>query len=363
MSEFSEFCRILQEKSGMTIYQMAKVSGMERTALNRMVIGKRIPKQEDVDAFCKVVRANEKEKAWLRELYIMEKMGKKCYDNAQFIEKLLQELRQMKESEKPVFPPPIPNIGAEYEPMKPFIEGKEELERLICQLLEKEYRRKRKTELYSNFPAKGNMLFMAMSHFEQKYGKGIPLYHFFNLNVNPEKYYDADCNLKVMYYTLMWVLQKGADYIPYYTYSQLMLNDMELQMMPYYLVTAGGVLLISDDFQQGIFLDNPDTIHFYQEKMQGIRTQMKPLYQIVTVQRRDAARKEIDIKFTEEKVRITKQKEKGRCVAVVITESSLCEAFSDYFSFLEEKKWSAHGGAHIEPTESSGYTTEEREQF
>lgn len=63
MSEFSEFCRILQEKSGMTIYQMAKVSGMERTALNRMVIGKRLPKQEDVDAFCKVVLANEKEKS------------------------------------------------------------------------------------------------------------------------------------------------------------------------------------------------------------------------------------------------------------------------------------------------------------
>ena len=362
MSEFSEFCRILQEKSGMTIYQMAKVSGMERTALNRMVIGKRLPKQEDVDAFCKVVRANEKEKAWLRELYIMEKMGKKRYDNGKFIEKLLQELLQLKESEKPVFPP-LPDIGGGYEPLKPFIEGKEELERLIYQLLEKEYRRKKKTELYSNFPAKGNMLFMATSCFEQKYEKKIPLYHFFNLNVNPEKYYDADCNLKVMYYTLMWVFQKGADYIPYYTYSQLMLNDMELQMMPYYLVTAGGVLLISDDFQQGIFLDNPDTIHFYQEKMQYIRTQMKPLYQIVTAQKKDAGCKAIDIKFMEEKVRITKQKGKGRCATVVIAESSLCEAFSDYFSFLEEKKWSAHGGAHIEQTESSGYTTEERVQF
>ena len=173
----------------MTIYQMAKVSGMERTALNRMVIGKRLPKQEDVDAFCKVVRANEKEKAWLRELYIMEKMGKKRYDNGKFIEKLLQELRQLKESEKPVFPP-LPDIGGGYEPLKPFIEGKEELERLIYQLLEKEYRRKKKTELYSNFPAKGNMLFMATSCFEQKYEKKIPLYHFFNLNVNPEKYYD-----------------------------------------------------------------------------------------------------------------------------------------------------------------------------
>ncbi len=27
MSEFSEFCRILQEKSGMTIYQMAESDG------------------------------------------------------------------------------------------------------------------------------------------------------------------------------------------------------------------------------------------------------------------------------------------------------------------------------------------------
>lgn len=277
----------------------------------------------------------------------MEKMGRKRYDNGQFIEKLLQDLNQMKESARSVYSMSGSHIR-EDETIKLFINGRDKLERLIYQLLEKEYGRKKKTELYSNFPAKGNMLFMATSHFEQKYKKEIPLYHFFNLNVNPEKYYDTDCNLKVMYYTLPWVFEKGADYMPYYTYSQLMLNDMELQMMPYYLVTAGGVLLISDDFQQGIFLDNPDAIHFYQEKMQSIRMQMKPLYQIVVAQKNDTRPEAIDIKFSEEKVRITKHKESGKSMTVVITESSLCEAFSDYFIFLEEKKWTAHGGAHID---------------
>ena len=40
MSEFSDFCSMLREESGMTIYHIAKVSGMERTALNRMLNGK-----------------------------------------------------------------------------------------------------------------------------------------------------------------------------------------------------------------------------------------------------------------------------------------------------------------------------------
>ena len=124
MSEFSDFCSMLREESGMTIYHIAKVSGIERTALNRMLNGKRFPKYEDVELFCEVLRAGERDKEHLRELYLMEKMGRNHYENYIYIRNLLRELDQRENDA--AFPDPAGTKNTDSRE-KSFVNGKREV--------------------------------------------------------------------------------------------------------------------------------------------------------------------------------------------------------------------------------------------
>lgn len=357
MSEFSNFCSLLREKSGMTIYHIAKLSGIERTALNRMIIGKRFPKYEDVELFCEVIRANDKEKQHLKELYLMEKVGRKCFENCRFIEKLLHELGHctahgagMPDSEEN----PIDGVGT------PFANGRKEVEALVHYVLQNEYQNRTTMEVFSNFPVEEDILMMAAQRYGDIYGQGVVFHHFLILNINPEKYYDSECNLKVLYHTLLWIFLGDCNYIPYYTYSPIMVNDLQLQMMPYYLVAGSGVILVSDDFQQGILLENPNTVTYYQEKMNQILIQMQQLFRfrssaypdypiahcpdgwqgmgelLQTLSGMGRGVHGIEVERYEWGIVIKGHGREGKTISIAVTESSLCEAFNGYFYFIEE---------------------------
>ncbi len=347
MSEFSDFCSMLREESGMTIYHIAKVSGMERTALNRMLNGKRFPKYEDVELFCEVLRAGERDKEHLRELYLMEKMGRNHYENYIYIRNLLRELDQRENDA--AFPDPSGTKNTDSRE-KSFVNGKREVRSMICSVLEGAYRQEKIQEMYTNFPVQEKILFTVVECCEKKYRREIPLCHFHILNINPEKYYDVTCNLKVLRAALMWLFTKGESYIPYYTYSQLMLDDLELQFMPYYLVSASRVLLVSDDFRQGILLEDEDMVVFYRNRMEMIRRQMHHLVQtypekagvweddtvLRTLDAPDLELQHLEVMLYGKGVVLSKDRgaEQGRSVR--ITESSLYESFHHFFDYLSE---------------------------
>lgn len=66
MSEFSERCRQLLINSGSNVYQMAKYSSLDKTSIQRMVTGKRLPSLDFVKKFCSYLRISpiEKKNCW-----------------------------------------------------------------------------------------------------------------------------------------------------------------------------------------------------------------------------------------------------------------------------------------------------------
>ena len=76
MSDFSEKCRQYIEDTGTNIYQLSKISGLDRTSLQRMVTGKRLPGPEFISQFCLYLRINQQQRQELIELYELERIGK-----------------------------------------------------------------------------------------------------------------------------------------------------------------------------------------------------------------------------------------------------------------------------------------------
>ena len=76
MSEFSEKCREILLATGTNVYQLSQMSGLDRTSLQRMITGKRLPRLSFVREFCSYLRIDSDEKKELLELYEAERIGK-----------------------------------------------------------------------------------------------------------------------------------------------------------------------------------------------------------------------------------------------------------------------------------------------
>lgn len=90
MSDFSCKCREYLKLTGETVYQLAASSGLDRTSLQRMITGKRLPGTDFVRQFCDSIRINPSQRQELMELYKIEKIGKEVYYNRKYIEELLR---------------------------------------------------------------------------------------------------------------------------------------------------------------------------------------------------------------------------------------------------------------------------------
>lgn len=89
MSDFSNKCREYLKDTGENVYQLSASSGLDRTSLQRMITGKRLPGIDFVRQFCDSLRINPSQRRELMELYKIEKIGKEIYYNRKYIQELL----------------------------------------------------------------------------------------------------------------------------------------------------------------------------------------------------------------------------------------------------------------------------------
>lgn len=69
MSDFSNKCREYLKDTGENVYQLSASSGLDRTSLQRMITGKRLPGIDFVRQFCDSLRINPSQRRELMELY------------------------------------------------------------------------------------------------------------------------------------------------------------------------------------------------------------------------------------------------------------------------------------------------------
>ena len=76
MSDFSNKCREYLKDTGENVYQLSASSGLDRTSLQRMITGKRLPGIDFVRQFCDSLRINPSQRRELMELYKIENIEK-----------------------------------------------------------------------------------------------------------------------------------------------------------------------------------------------------------------------------------------------------------------------------------------------
>lgn len=280
MSNFSEKCRQYMEYNEMSVYHLSKISGLERTALHRMLKGSRLPSREFVEKFCSFLRISPYETRQLMESYYEESVGEAAYQKYSYIKVLLKHLA---ESEEEFFYNNLLSVS-EYGNLKtaqlpPYASTSLQVQTLIYQVLCGCFSDPEPVPVYTNLPAGFEYFYSCLHLFYQQSTKEVPIYHLITFLANPATAPEASHNLKVLYHLLPLALSPCRGYMPFYTYCKCTDSDLRCLLWPYYIVTSSCVLELSPDLEQAIVYTDTDIIRLYRTRLEVMQKQLHPLIQ------------------------------------------------------------------------------------
>lgn len=271
MSEFSERCRQLLINSGSNVYQMAKYSSLDKTSIQRMVTGKRLPSLDFVKKFCSYLRISPIEKKELLELYEIEKVGKSEYMSRCYIKSLIENISFLDEDD-------TENISfsetleyCETFPPMPNVESK------ILFVLQSELKNDKNPEILFNLPTSYRYIFFILKGLFAEFEGEASVKHLITLNKNPLNTIYPCQNLEALSNILPLSEILKNVYLPYYLYNNLTLGDEKMLIMPYYIITSKYLPTISSDFKTVSLHDSDTVIRVYRKEFYRIFNMAQPL--------------------------------------------------------------------------------------
>ncbi|MFR7395623.1 MAG: hypothetical protein ACLUTA_10465 [Blautia wexlerae] len=199
MSDFSSKCREYLKNTGETVYQLSASSGLDRTSLQRMITGKRLPGMDFVRQFCDSIRINPSQRQELIELYKIEKIGKEIYYNRKYIQELLRVIS----TQQMLFSSGFHSLTS-----LPFYSGDFSLdvEKKVLNLFEDILLSGSDEKICTNIPANCRLIVQVSAHLYPEYQKLPPVIQILPLHQNPTASPDYNMNLETFLCTILPIL-------------------------------------------------------------------------------------------------------------------------------------------------------------
>ena len=249
MSEFSDKCRLYLNETGCNVYQIAHAADLDRTTIQRMLTGKRLPSTEFVKSFCNHLRINPMERKELMDAYNIERIGKTTYQNRRYIQMLLEHISNAN----------LPSSGmfaAHAHTCLPTTS-------LLIEVVRRTFQAPGPQIILTNIPASHEFFYLELKKLHEEFGKCIPVKHVFSMHPNPVGVSNANINLEKLYHIIPFLFSKYENYTPYYYYSRNLDSDYATQLFPYYVITPSEVLLLSADMRDFLRFEDSEAISKY----------------------------------------------------------------------------------------------------
>lgn len=274
MSKFSDKCKELLTENGYNVYRLSQTASLERTTLQRMVTGKRLPGQEFVENFCRALRISLLEEKEVMELYKMESMGETAYLNQKTILQLFQNLSDF---EKESFENHRNIIDhGNLELLSSTSSHTYDTEMLLQFILKKSFLEEEAPVICTNIPGTSTLLSHYLMLLVPQYQKDIAVRHLIYFQTSMSSAHE---NLETLNQILPLCFSKSINYEPYYYYSKLSKTDQPNMLFPFYIITKQYVLQLSGNLQKGLLHSDPEFVKEYTKEFDRCLRQSVPLLQ------------------------------------------------------------------------------------
>ncbi|MCD8156159.1 MAG: hypothetical protein LUD53_01655 [Clostridiales bacterium] len=283
MTEFSEECRKLIEKSNTNVYQIAKSSGLGRTTLQKMVQGKRLPSIQFVNEFCAHLVINKSEKERLNWLFRIEKVGRDVFRRRQEIAHLLRYFAPIRKSmedggyQRRVSPEFLNHEG-EISVRRTVLEVDviDAIQYMVICACEKPG----ETHIYMDAFDQVIYAMQQMIREERCHARRIVCHQFIKVERGPDLHGGVGGDLKMLQYIIPFAFSFEGEYNVSFSYVSVGGTDPDFSLWPHYIVTDHHVLLLAEDGKTGLFIENDQVAGGFVSELRKMEGRCRPFFPV-----------------------------------------------------------------------------------
>lgn len=261
MTIFADTLRKYLESKNTTIYNIAKISGVDRTMIQHMKAGKRLPANvSDVQAIAKAMMLNLSETEELIRTYHITHMGEENYFRREHVSKIISSFYDMNAASKLVLPKGSQDTLEMSESLKEIV-GRSNINRIVKAILEMEANKKGGHVKIMVQPEYSYLFDCLTSIDFGSNDASVDALIVFDKN---EGHKSTVYNLNVLE-KLVPILFQCEVFHPYYIYENVDSLFNKNSFLPYKIITSEFAIGISYDHDKAILYHNDSMVNLLSE--------------------------------------------------------------------------------------------------
>lgn len=269
MSEVSKTLTKYLKRSNTNVYQISQKSNLDRTMMQKMVKGTKLPSLKFFRQFCDYLILNEDERKELIQMFKLEKVGADKYYTRMEVQDLLvhfQDLRSVyMHSQESML------LQAAKRPELLTLNSLSTVRSAVFYLIDMEMKQENPCFSFDDFSCLPDCI-EKIAGLSNYLGKKPRLNEYVHLSRKLSTQNDTVGNIKLLRHALATAFTFGnKDYHVYYNYLNMTSKDYNYALFPHYFVTSNRVICISGDCRRGIMLNNQEVTDDYRRELDFIR--------------------------------------------------------------------------------------------
>lgn len=277
MSKFSIIFSELLEKKAITIYGLAQSTNIDRTYLQKMKKGDRLPKEPDfIEELAKAMHLTQVETMQLYDAFEVTVLGEDRYLSRKEIAKIINTIYDVDNS-KLFIQPSLP-IDLKLDQLPMIIKGKNNVQNLIKLVLE---------SAISKGNCKLKLISQPTFHFLYDYistldldGANVVIENIISF-ATPSEVHNSSLNNLSILEKIIPLFYNSSNYHPYYIYDNAPSTSFTHQFMPIKLILPEVTLSISPDYTKAMVGTNKEVNALMEEYYEQILHTASPIFQTI----------------------------------------------------------------------------------
>lgn len=285
MRTLDTLLRYYIERSGYTIYGIAKIADVKRSTLQKVLTENRKPSRELIEKLIPYLKLSRDEKDNLMEITEILSVGEEAFYQRQFIKKLLEHTADILLGMVISFK----DTASKSSPMRvtykdsQFFHGSYAVENLLNMLLINTAQ-KYSSEIRTNIPGNSKLFGNVLKHiiyYCPDY-RNLRIRHFILFHKNVKEKLAVD-NLKLFYNIIPFIMVSDFLYeVNYYYDSGAPIVKDALTAFPYFVIEKEWGVLLSEDCNSAVFVSSEPILEYLNNLYESFLGRTQPLATVCT---------------------------------------------------------------------------------
>lgn len=256
MTLFADTLKKYLETKNTTIYTISKISGVNRTMIQHMKVGKRMPADvADVSAIAKAMMLNPSETADLLRAYHISHMGEENYFRREHVSKIISGFYDMNAASELIIPTGTQDTLEINEPLKT-INGQANINRILKAILEIEANKK-SGHIKLMVQPEYTYIFDCLTSID--FNRNQTLVEAIIVFDKNEGHKSTTYNLNILQ-KLVPILFQCEVFHPYYVYDNVDTLFNNTSMLPFKIITSDYILAVSYEQDKAVLYNSQDMV-------------------------------------------------------------------------------------------------------